>query len=224
MNKCLLNTLNIENIMILRYCIFGCLRVPNKLSSLFWKKWNVFKFYIAGIKFGKGITVYNSVYVKFAKKTNVVIGDNFTFTSGNCINPLCRNIKGCLIAGPNARIIIGDNVGMSSTCIWSHKLIKIGNNVKIGGDVIIMDSDAHSLNYMDRRCDELDSKNTVHSEIEIGDDVLIGTKSIILKGVHIGAGTVIGSGSIVVKDIPAHCIAVGNPCKVIKYIDDKLNS
>ena len=53
----------------------------------------------------------------------------------------------------------------------------------------------------------------------IEDDVLIGARCIILKGVHIGARSVIGAGSVVAKDIPSDCIAAGNPCKVIKRLD-----
>ena len=60
-------------------------------------------------------------------------------------------------------------------------------------------------------------ENKKNSPIQIDDDVLIGTRSIILKGVHIGARTIIGSGSIVTKDIPADCIAAGNPCKILKF-------
>jgi acetyltransferase-like isoleucine patch superfamily enzyme len=49
----------------------------------------------------------------------------------------------------------------------------------------------------------------------IEDDVLIGARCIILKGVSIGARSIIGAGSIVVKNIPEDCIAAGNPCVVI---------
>ena len=52
--------------------------------------------------------------------------------------------------------------------------------------------------------------------IVIEDDVLIGSRCIILKGVTIGARSVIGAGSIVTKSIPPDCIAAGNPCKVIR--------
>ena len=57
--------------------------------------------------------------------------------------------------------------------------------------------------------------------IVIEDDVLIGTRCIILKGVTIGARTIIGSGSVVTKSIPADCIAAGNPCQVIKSNNDE---
>lgn len=79
-----------------------------------------------------------------------------------------------------------------------------------------MDSDAHSLSYVDRRESVQDMKNRIDREIVIGDDVLIGANSIILKGVHIGARSVVGAGSVVTKDVPEDCIVAGNPAKVIK--------
>lgn len=54
--------------------------------------------------------------------------------------------------------------------------------------------------------------------ITIGDNVWIGAHSCILPGVTIGNNTVIGAGSIVTRDIPANVIAVGNPCRIIKHI------
>ena len=79
-----------------------------------------------------------------------------------------------------------------------------------------MDSDAHSLSYVDRRESVQDMKNRIDKEIVVNDDVLIGANSIILKGVHIGARSVVGAGSVVTKDVPSDCIVAGNPAKVIK--------
>ena len=56
--------------------------------------------------------------------------------------------------------------------------------------------------------------------IHIGNKVWIGANAVILPGVHIGDGTVIGAGSVVNKDIPANVIAAGNPCKVIREINE----
>lgn len=55
--------------------------------------------------------------------------------------------------------------------------------------------------------------------IVIEDDVLIGTRCIILKGVTIGARSIIAAGSVVTKSIPADCIAGGNPAKVIRRME-----
>ena len=154
----------------------------------------------------------------------VKIGDDFRFTSGDCINPICRNIRGAMyVPYKESQIIIGDRVGISSACLWAKERITIGNDVNIGGDCLIMDNDAHPHDYQQRRMDywmnvseeEYYSKIPT-APIEIDDDVWIGARCQILKGVHIGARSIIAAGSIVTKDIPADVIAGGNPCRVIK--------
>lgn len=87
-----------------------------------------------------------------------------------------------------------------------------------GGGTIVLDSDAHSLNYLDRRNGVKDMANRVDKGINIDDDVLIGMNTIILKGVHIGARSIIGAGSVVTKDVPCDCLAARNPAKVIKKL------
>lgn len=54
--------------------------------------------------------------------------------------------------------------------------------------------------------------------ITVGDNVWIGAGVSVMPGVTIGNNVVIGGGSVVVKDIPDNCVAVGNPCKVIRTI------
>ena len=54
--------------------------------------------------------------------------------------------------------------------------------------------------------------------INIEDDVWIGARCQILKGVHIGARSIIAAGSIVTKDIPSDVVAGGNPCRVIRSL------
>lgn len=202
--------------MSIRYYTSHFFHIFPFLYHQWYIRYNKLLFFIKGIKYEKGLIAYNSIYIKLYSNSKVSIGSNFTFTSGNCINPLCRNQKGCIVANPYAEILIGTNVGMSSACIWAHKSIIIGNNVLIGGDVILLDSDAHSLDYRDRRISEIDQRHKVNNGIIIGDDVLVGARCIILKGVHIGSRSIIGSGSIVTKSIPCDSIAAGNPCKVIR--------
>lgn len=59
--------------------------------------------------------------------------------------------------------------------------------------------------------------DSVSKPVVIGDDVWIGARSIILKGVHIGKGAVIAAGAVVTKDVPEYAIVGGVPAKVIKY-------
>ena len=185
------------------------------LNSVDWR-WGRFKMKAYGISFGKDLIVQGNLYLKKGINSKGAIGDNCFFKSGRGLNPLSRNIKTSIQIEDGASLTIGNNCGFSSVCLWAHQSIVIGNHVNIGADSILLDSDAHSLSYVDRRNVELDFKNKANKPIVIGDDVLIGTRCIILKGVHIGARSIIGSGSIVVNDIPEDCIAAGNPARVIR--------
>lgn len=104
---------------------------------------------------------------------------------------------------------------MSSTRLWIHESARIGTNVKIGGCVLITDTDAHPMDYVARRSS---NDGTKSAPVVIEDDVWVGAHCIILKGVTIGARSIIGAGSVVTKSIPADCVAAGNPCKVIKNL------
>ena len=84
-----------------------------------------------------------------------------------------------------------------------------------------MDPDCHNINSLKRKDRATYAITSAKAPIVIEDDVLIGTRCIILKGVTIGARSVIGAGSVVTKSIPADSIAAGNPCKVIKSINNK---
>ena len=168
------------------------------------------------------------VYLDLDQTSKITIGDNFTMSSGDFINPLCKNIKGEIHAGKNARLKIGDNVGLSSPCIWVSKRVEIMNNVMIGGNTIIIDTDAHSLDWKlrssTRKTEDGTPINVAAADskpIVIEDDVMVGANCVILKGVRIGARSVIGAGSIVTKNIPSDCIAAGNPCRVVRSLDSK---
>lgn len=150
------------------------------------------------------------------KRASIEIGENFIACSAPRKNSIGVFQKVMIKAlGAGAHIVIGDNVGISGATI-SGSNITIGNNVLIGSGVLITDNDAHPIDPELRKIEG--SENIASAPVNIGNDVFIGARAIILKGVTIGNGTVIGAGSVVVKDIPARCIAAGNPAKVIKYI------
>lgn len=166
-----------------------------------------------GIKFGRNMRILGRL--KVTGKGQITIGDNFMCVSGENVSPICSNLQGCFYVEEGGKIAIGNHVGMTSTRIWIHESLTIGDNVKIGACVLLMDTDAHQLNYIERR----QGKGPIVSiPITIEDDAWIGAHSIVLKGVTIGARSIIGAGSVVTKDIPADCIAAGNPCRVIKYL------
>lgn len=101
------------------------------------------------------------------------------------------------------------NARTSVICLNS---IEIGENCAISWDVLIIDSDIHSLYEGSHTANEGDSARP----IKIGDRVWIGAGAKIMKGVHIGDGAVIAAGSVVTKDIDAHSLAAGVPAKIIR--------
>lgn len=204
--------------------------IPRRIRKIFYVRWNRFIFKLNSISYGTNLRVYNKFYLLKRQGAQIEIGDNFVFTSGEAYNPLARNIRGCIYVENNAILKIGHNTGISSSCIWVKQKILIGDDVKIGADCILMDTDAHNLDYKirkDKRKDEngrsIDVLTAKAMPIIIEDDVLIGTRCIILKGVTIGARCIIGSGSVVTKPIPSDCIAAGNPCRVIRFINQDDN-
>lgn len=148
------------------------------------------------------------------KNGELVIGSHF-----KCNNKVKSNsiglIQPCVfnISTSGSRIVIGDNVGISGSTICATTSVTIGNNVLIGSGCLITDSDAHPLDWQDRRKDR--NENTKKAPVVIGNDVFIGARSIILKGVTIGDRAIIGAGSVVSKDVPADSVVAGNPARII---------
>ena len=201
------------------------LRFCSKICSSLYIGWNKIYFFLNNIKYGKNFRVFNHLYLKIHVGALVQIGNNCTIMSGAGLNPLSRNIKTCIYVGKKATLKLGNDVGVSSSTLWVKESVSIGNSVAIGADCIIMDTDAHNLDWKIRCSEEtneygesVDMVTAASAPIVIEDNVLVGARCIILKGVTIGARSIIGSGSIVTKDIPSDCIAAGNPCKVIKSI------
>jgi len=108
------------------------------------------------------------------------------------------SIGDCCLLSPGVRMISAD-------------LIKVGNACMFARNVSIADSDWHDV--YDRVA------MGKHAPVIIEDNVWIGESVIICKGVTIGENSVVGAGSVVVRDIPANCIAAGNPAQMVKMLD-----
>lgn len=120
-------------------------------------------------------------------------------------------------------IFIGSNVIINMNCMFVDNMpIRIGNNVLIAPSVQIYTA-THPLIAEERLPPSKKAEEnfyiTCAAPVTIEDDVWIGGASIILPGVTIGRGSVIGAGSVVTRDIPANCVAVGNPCRVLRELE-----
>lgn len=115
---------------------------------------------------------------------------------------------------PGGELEIGNDCGISGSTLTVSSKIHIGDRVMIGTGCVITDTDAHPV-MPDERIHNLPAKK---APIWIGDDVFIGARCIILKGVTIGKCAVVAAGSVVTKDIPEYAVVAGNPAVVKKTL------
>lgn len=113
--------------------------------------------------------------------------------------------------GTNIELGEGCYINFNCNFVDDGKII-IGNKVMFGPGVTVA-TVGHPINPNYREYMFADP-------VIIGDNCWIGAGSIILPGVTIGENTVIGAGSVVTGPIPANCIAVGNPCRVLREINE----
>jgi len=154
-----------------------------------------------------------------ANRENLSIGD-FTHIAGELA-----------IVAPGGRLRLGRYcfVGPQSR-IWAQSSVVIGDHVLISHLVDIHDTNAHSTDAELRRRDPInlfehdapiDWANVVSSPIVIEDDVWLGFKSSVLKGVTIGRGSIVAAGAVVMKDVPPFSLVAGNPARVIRTLERK---
>jgi len=111
--------------------------------------------------------------------------------------------------GIDSNVKIGKGVGIfENTVLNPSEPIEIGDNCGIGADVMIWTHGAW-----------LDITQGFPSDfgpVKIGKNVWLPARSIVLPNVEIGDNVVIGTNSIINRDLPSGCFAAGSPCKVIK--------
>lgn len=141
-------------------------------------------------------------------------------TAGKHLHIICDKNKTVQICTWQSKqqdgsLTIGDHVLISpGVQISAAEEIYIGNNCMIAGEAIISDSDWHGTYNRVRpfRCSKA---------VHIQNNVWIGQRAIIGKGVTIGENSIIAAGSVVVSDVGPNTIVGGNPAKQIKAIDSE---
>ncbi len=110
---------------------------------------------------------------------------------------------------------IGENVVISGPCLVDVDApVTIGNNVRIGHEVMLLTVD-HVIGSADQRC-----QGTMSAPITIGDGAWISSRVVILPGVTIGAGAIVAAGAVVTSDVPADCLVGGVPARLIRRLDE----
>jgi acetyltransferase-like isoleucine patch superfamily enzyme len=158
------------------------------------------------------------LHVDVTRRGKLTIGEALHLNSGYHHNVIGRQQK--CIYWVEGTLSIGNHVGMSATAIICNHQISIGNNVTIGGNTVIYDTDFHVLDPQIRNNKTLDKQGAKKAAVCIADNVFIGAHSTILKGVTIGENSVVGACSVITKNIPSNEIWAGNPAKFIRSLHD----
>lgn len=141
---------------------------------------------------------------------SIEICDNVSFRSKLRAEPFK---SGLFTHNKDAVIRIGSYSAMHGTIIHSNELVEVGERCMFGPGVIILDNDSHfiSMDAIERR------QGVPKSDpVKIGNNVWIGMRALIMKGVKIDDNSIIASGSVVTRDVPKNTLVGGNPAKIIK--------
>ncbi len=130
------------------------------------------------------------------------------FGEGSHISPFGIYIPSCKIYVGN-QVYIGPRAILSAT-----EGLYIGDGVTIGPEFMVMGGD-HNFRLVGKRIWEVKTGG-VNEPVSIEDDVWIGGRVVVLKGVTIGEGSVVGAGSVVTRDVVPYSICAGNPARKIK--------
>lgn len=175
-----------------------------------------------GIKFGNNVIFMGMPIISMQPNSQIAIGDRVSLCSVSEFTALGVNHPVVLrTLRPSARIEIGDDTGISGASICAAAEVRIGKQCLFGANVVIADTDFHAIKPENRRYNN-DPEDIAVAPVFIGDNVFIGTGTIVLKGVTIGNNSVIGAGSVVTKNVPENSIAVGKPARVINDLVDHL--
>lgn len=167
---------------------------------------------------GRNVRINGLIRCDVKSSGKMILSENVKINSGALFNPIGRNQISNFRVGHKAKLFIGSGVGMSSVTFVCSKEIMVGDNVHIGGNTVIYDTDFHSVSKEYRLHPQLDRSNVVVRPVIIEDGVFIGAHSTILKGSKIGQNSVVGAGSVVAGEIPSNEIWAGNPARFIKSL------
>lgn len=180
--------------------------------------WLLRRLRIAGVSVTGTLTIIGTPIVDVFPNSSVTVHDGVTLVSRPWWTALgvSRPVIIRTLA-PGADISIGAGSGLSGTALCSVVGINIGKRVLCGADVLISDTNFHPIDEFPRVDLPIPSGDPSDA-VAIEDDVFLGARCIILKGVRIGAGTVVGAGSVVSRSLPMGVVAAGNPARVIRSL------
>lgn len=178
---------------------------------------NLFRLFVAEPVFrarcaivGRGFR--GSHFVHFVSGTGDIVVGSRVHLDGKC------DIQFASILLTRPRLVFGDRTYVNHRCSFVvAREIVVGSDVYMAPGVRIMDSPGHPLDPAARLAKRPPTSDEVRP-VNVGDNVWIGTESMIMPGVTIGDGAVIAARSVVTRDVPAYSLAAGAPARVVRNL------
>jgi len=161
-----------------------------------WRRWLLSRAY-PGITFGTGVTIARGVMMRVTDGGTLVVGDR---------TAICANVQIIVHSG---RMEIGaDGFVGAGAVLACDQSLSIGRDALIAEYVTVRDHDHRTDSGAPYR-----TQGATTAPVAIGDNVWLGAKATVLKGVTIGDGAVAGAGAVITRDVAAGTTVVGVPAR-----------
>jgi len=169
---------------------------------------------VLGVRVGRRCRFSGFPSITLARDARITLGDEVVVNSRADSNQAGLPHPTILAAlEPGSTIAIGSGTGISGASIVARSSVIIGNRVLIGAGACVWDTDFHPLDPEERHVHA--TRGAASAPVRIEDEVFIGARSLILKGVTLGSQAVIGAGAVVTKQVDPGAIVAGNPARVV---------
>ena len=169
-----------------------------------------------GAHLGRNLRVRGPLNIRVDPTASITIGTDCRINSGFSDNAVGGSLRTGIWVGPAATLRLGNRVALSNATFVCMSSITIGDDVFIGGDCRIYDTDFHSIDPKARLTPP--DKTARTAPISVGARAFIGAHTTILKGSVIGEEAVIGAGSLVAGKVPGGEIWAGSPAHFIRRV------
>jgi len=198
---------------------YGCMAVHRSASCLWGTVRMRLKAALFGVRLGGGCECCGTIILQRWPGSLIELGRGVGIISSSrrCTSATIHAPTRLRTFAGSAAILIGDGVTMNGTAITARsRTIRIGKGTMIGPNCVITDSDFHAPWPPETRLTTPACERD--RDVTIGDDVWLGMRCIVLKGVTIGDGAIVAAGSVVTRDVPPATIVAGTPARVVRQL------
>lgn len=200
----------------LRHLLAATTALQARGSTAFWSLVARLRLRAHGATVGKALRVRGPLRLHCHRTARIRIGDHCRIQSGFAGNPVGGNGRMSLWVGPGASLTLGHRVGLSNSTIVCLRSVTLEDEVFLGGDSKIYDTDFHSLDPRERLTPGNPGSRT--QPVVIHRRAFVGGHAILLKGTSVGEAAVVGAGSVVRSAVPALQIWAGNPARFLAHL------